>query len=141
MEKQSRHILIKSQINRTTQNLAAEMFSVGIKHKAETDGGDTARTGLFYLVNKEANSNTLINRPQDFWGIKGPYFLLSLFIQPLLPVLAKQVTGSAQISSCPGNRQHHVFCFQSLRTEKCGSLILFFRPTSEGELILMWVKK
>lgn len=68
MEKQSRHILIKSQINKTTQSLAAEMFSFGIKHKAETDGGDTARTGLFYLVNKEANSNTLINHPQDFWG-------------------------------------------------------------------------
>lgn len=105
MEKQSRHILIKSQINKTTQSLAAEMFSVGIKHKAETDGGDTARTGLFYLVNKEANSNTLINHPQDFWGLKGPYFLLSPFIQPLLSMLTKQVMGSSQTSPCPGNSQ------------------------------------
>lgn len=103
MEKQSRHILIKSQINKTTQSLAAEMFSFGIKHKAETDGGDTARTGLFYLVNKEANSNTLINHPQDFWGLKGPYFLLSPFIQPLLSMLTKQVMGSSQ--PCPGNSQ------------------------------------
>lgn len=66
------------------------------------DGGDSARTGLFYLVNKEANSKTHINQPQDLWELKGLYFWHRLFLSngcwecsPLLWHISSTLTNSS----------------------------------------------
>lgn len=61
-EKESRHILIKSQMNKATQNLAAEMFSVGIRSKVETEERRGQNTTQSYLVNAGANFYALINQ-------------------------------------------------------------------------------
>lgn len=61
-EKQSRHILIKSQMNKATQNLAAEMFSVGIRSKVETEERRGQYMTQSYLVNAGANFYALINK-------------------------------------------------------------------------------
>lgn len=71
-EKQSRHILIKSQMNKATQNLAAEMFSVGIRSKVETEERRGQYTTQSYLVNVGANFYALINQPRHVWELKVP---------------------------------------------------------------------
>lgn len=71
-EKQSRHILIKSQMNKATQNLAAEMFSVGIRSKVEMEERRGQNMTQSYLVNARANLYALINQLRHVGELKVP---------------------------------------------------------------------
>lgn len=119
--------------------------SVFIWHQTQSgDGGDSARTARFYLVNKEADSKTHIHHPQDSWELKGPYFSPSLFFNPTVVVNVHQAGNVLlQISSCPKDSQTaSCYCFQSLRIEKCGSLLypppspslFMFLPNLDGRI-------
>lgn len=72
-----------------------------------------ARTGLFYLVNKEANFNTLIIHHQDLWGLKRSTFLV--FLIPAVAVGVHQAgDGFLWFSPRRENSQTVLFLFSIL---------------------------